>query len=125
MTDNGRKILLAMDDRFLLSLYQSKLGTAGYEVVVAMNGEEALDRFESDHHHVVLLDTGTRIDSFAILKRIRKSKSVKSQVPVVILTNFGHESDVDKGLLLGANEYIVKATSTLNEVIGKINTLIR
>lgn len=121
-----KKILLVEDEPFLSGMYQTKLRLEGFEVTAAADGEEALEKFGGDKFDIVLLDIMMpKLNGFEVLKRIRKSADpVQSKVPVLILTNLGQRSDIEQGLLLGANDYIIKASYTPAEVIAKINKFI-
>ncbi len=127
MAENGKKVLLAEDDPFLSGMYQTKLRLEGFDVTVVMDGEEAVNKIKDNEFDIVLLDIMMpKLNGFEVLKEIRKSKSsTTAKVPVIMLTNLGQKSDVEQGLLLGANDYIVKANFTPSEVLIKIKGLIK
>ena len=121
-----KKILLAEDDMFLSGMYQTKLELEGYDVAVVGDGEEALQKIIQDRFDIVLLDMMMpKLNGFDVLKEIRKDKKTPyANVPVIILTNLGQKSDIEQGLLLGANDYLIKANFTPAEVVQKIKNLI-
>lgn len=127
MAEKEKRVLLAEDDPFLSGMYQTKLSLEGFDVTVAMNGEEALAKLRENEFDIALLDIMMpKLNGFEVLKEIRKSKSqAVAKIPVIMLTNLGQKSDVEQGLLLGANDYIVKANFTPSEVLVKIKTLIK
>lgn len=119
-----KKILLVEDDTFILEMYATKLLNFGYDVLTATDGEEALKIIKDKHPDFILLDLVLpSMDGFDILKVIKKDAKTKS-IPVVLLTNLGERKDVETGLKLGANDYLIKAHFTPSEVIEKIQNLI-
>jgi len=116
------KILLAEDEPFLSGMYQTKLKIAGYDINAAGDGEEALEKLDKEEFDMILLDIMMpKLNGFEVLNNIRNSKNKKlASTPVIILTNLGQKTDIEKGLLLGANDYIVKANFTPTEVVDKI-----
>ena len=123
---NKKRVLLVEDEPFLSGMYQTKLGLEGFEVVAAVDGEDALVKIKDGKYDIVLLDIMMpKLNGFEVLKYIRKDSSAGvSKVPVIMLSNLGQKSDIEQGLLLGANDYVVKANLTPAEVVGKINKLI-
>lgn len=121
-----KKILLVEDEPFLSGMYKTKLQLEGFDVTVAMDGEEALDKIKGDKFDLVLLDIMMpKLNGFEVLKNIRHdSNPGTSGTPVVMLTNLGQKSDIEQGLLLGANDYVIKASFTPAEVVQKINKYI-
>jgi DNA-binding response OmpR family regulator len=121
------KILLVEDEPFLSGMYQTKLRLAGFEVSVAKDGEEALEKIKNDQFALILLDIMMpKLNGFEVLKVIRKDvRPETAKVPVLMLTNLGQRSDIEQGLLLGANDYVVKASYTPAEVVAKINKFIK
>lgn len=121
-----KKILLVEDEPFLQGMYQTKLKLENFDVMAASDGEEALKVFKDNNFDLILLDIMMpKLNGFEVLKAIRKdANSTKAAVPVIMLTNLGQKSDIEQGLLLGANDYIVKANFTPAEVVEKINKLI-
>jgi DNA-binding response OmpR family regulator len=121
-----KKILLVEDEPFLLGMYQTKLQLENFDVTTAANGEEALEKLKAGAFDIVLLDIMMpKLNGFEVLKEVRRdSDPQKSAMPVIMLTNLGQKSDIEQGLLLGANDYVVKANFTPAEVVAKINKLI-
>lgn len=119
--NNKKKlILLVEDDSFLAGMYSTKLKMEDFEVELADNGEDALKMVQKNVPDLVLLDIILpRMDGFEVLKSIKNSPKTKD-VPVILLTNLGQKKDVDKGLSLGAEDYLIKAHFMPNEVIDKI-----
>jgi len=114
------KILLVEDDEFLASMYRSKLEIENYEVLMALNGEAGLRMAEEKNPDLILLDiVMPKMNGFEVLKHLKSDKDLK-KIPVILLTNLGQKEDVEKGLKLGADEYLIKAHFLPSEVINKI-----
>ena len=110
------------DDSFVIDIYQTKLGQSGYEVVGAVNGLEALKRMEEGSFDLVLLDIiMPYMDGLEVLKKIKADEKNKN-LPIILLTNLSQKEEVDKGLVLGANDYLIKSHFTPSEVLEKIKT---
>jgi DNA-binding response OmpR family regulator len=115
------KILVAEDDKFLANAYRIKFGKAGYDVQIASDGQEAIDILGTFEADIILLDLIMPIkDGFAVLDELRKNEKWKN-IPVIVASNLGQKEDIDKSMLLGARDYIVKSDMHLNEVLAKIS----
>jgi DNA-binding response OmpR family regulator len=111
-----KKILIIEDDKFLLKLYSDKLRRAGFEVVESVTGEEALNRISVDKPDLIILDLILpKKSGFEILTELKFDSKTKN-IPVVILTNLGQESDIKKGLEMGAVDYLVKTDFSMNKL---------
>lgn len=103
------KVLLIEDEPDVLELYRLKLTLDDYEVVTAQSGQEGLDKALSEMPELIFLDIKMPgMDGFEVLKHLRSRDETKG-IPVVILSNFDEEAMVEKGLSLGANEYLIKS----------------
>ena len=115
-----KQILLIEDDPFLLDIYSTKLTEAGFSVETATNGEEALIKAKENLPRLIILDIVLpQIDGWEILKRIKSENNLR-QIPVVILSNLGQKSEVEKGLKMGAAKYLIKAHYTPSQVVKEI-----
>src|SRR3989338_3402463 len=119
------KILIIDDDEFLLDMYAVKFKEEGFEVETARGGKEALDKIKGGASpEVVLLDVVMPgMDGFELLGTIRKENLIPAS-KIIILSNLGQKEHLDKGMSLGAADYIVKAYFTPSEVVKKVNELI-
>lgn len=119
-----KKILLIEDDKFLRELMNKKLVTMGYDVVAAADGESGLTTIKEAKPDVVLLDLILPgINGFEVLERAKKDPDTMN-VPVIILSNLGQSEDIEKGLKLGAKDFLVKAHFTPQEIINKLKTIV-
>ena len=124
MNDNV-SILLIEDDTFISGMYQTKLGAMGYNVELQEDGEAAHKRLQQDPlPDLVLLDVVLpKMDGFEILEALRKEERTKN-LPVILLTNLGQKPDIERGVKLGADDYIIKAHYTPSEVVEKIKQVL-
>ena len=120
----NKKILIVEDDEFLLSMYSTKFEIEGYEVVMASDGEMGYDRAQKEKPGIILLDIMLpNMDGFDVLKKLKANRETSS-IPVILLTNLSQKQDVEQGLSLGADDYLVKAHFMPSEVVDKINRLL-
>lgn len=116
----GGLILVVEDDKFLRDLIVQKLKKEGFAVDEAIDGEEALRRISDGKPALVLLDLILPgIDGFEVLKRMKESAAT-AKTPVIILSNLGQREDVDRGLKLGAADFLIKAHFTPGEIVDKV-----
>jgi len=125
MNPKQAKILLVEDDLFLRDLYVSKLKKEGYEnILVAGNGEEGVEIINKEVPQLILLDIILpQMSGFDVLEKIKKDSNL-AQIPVVLMTNLGQKEDVEKGYKLGADDYIIKANFTPQQVIEKVEKIL-
>jgi len=117
------KVLLIEDEKMLSTMYATKFGKEGYDLVQAFDGEEGLAKAKSETPAVILLDIiMPKLDGFAVLKALKSDSTLKS-VPVILLTNLGQDEDIKKGKELGAVDYFIKANHTPAEVVDKVKSL--
>jgi len=114
------KILLVDDDIELTDLLAEVLRLTGFEVEVANNGQEALDKLNSSHQLVLLDVMMPVLNGIETLKKIRQT----SNVPVMMLTARGEEIDRVLGLELGADDYLPKPFND-RELVARIKAILR
>jgi DNA-binding response OmpR family regulator len=118
------KILIVEDDKFLRELIAKKLKNEGFDVVEAVNGEEGLKKIKEERPDLVLLDLILPgIDGFEVLARVKEDPNL-AQIPVIILSNLGQREEVERGLKLGARDYLIKAHFTPGEIVEKIKNIL-
>jgi CheY-like chemotaxis protein len=101
------------------------LSAQGSSLIHANDGEAALKILESESPDIVLLDILlSGIDGYEILKRMKSGEKTKD-IPVILLSNLGQKSDVEKGKALGAARFLIKATVTLDEIVEEIKTVLK
>ena len=124
MNSNSNKptILLVEDDPFLSSILQLKLEKENFQVIRATDGEEAL-KFLIDQKlkpTLMLLDLILpKKNGFEVLETIRQDPLLE-KLPVIIISNLGQPSDIERGKALGVIDYFVKARLSIDELVQKI-----
>ena len=114
------KILLAEDDKFISRAYKDGFERAGFEVVLAFDGNEAMIKAVSEKPDLILLDlVMPNKNGFETLGELKMDKTLKN-IPVIVLSNLGQDSDIERSKSLGATDYMVKADFSMQEVVGKI-----
>ena len=115
-----QKVLIIEDDGFLRELISKKLSSSGFDITEAINGEDGLKKAEEEKPALILLDLLLPVqDGFEVLAKL-KGDPKTSSIPVIILSNLGQKEDVDKGMEMGATDYLIKAQFTPEEVIAKV-----
>lgn len=113
------KILIADDEPNIVISLEYLLKREGYEVLVARDGQEALDAIAREHPDLVLLDVMMpHKTGFEVCQAVRTTAGIDA-TPILMLTARGRETDVAKGLALGANAYMTKPFST-RELVLKV-----
>ncbi len=119
----AKKVLIVDDEVNIVTALEFLLQKSGYEVLVAQNGEEALERVASFAPDLVLLDVMMpRISGYEVCRRMRERPDWK-HIRIVMLSAKGREAEVSKGVSLGADLYVTKPFSN-NDLVGKIGELL-
>lgn len=118
------KILIIEDDIVLQKALNEYLSAEGFEVSAAGDGELGVQMALEERPSLILLDLVLpKKDGYEVLKDIRGDEDSK-HIPIVLLTNLGSISDVEKALELGATTYLVKADYKLEEITAKIKEIL-
>jgi len=125
MSETKKKILIIDDDKFLIDMYSLKFTENGYDVSAVFSGREAIDQVSGGFTpDICLVDIiMPEMDGFAVVEELRKNDSLK-ETTIIFLTNLGQQEDINKGMKLGANGYIVKASATPSEVVAKVADIV-
>ena len=119
----SKRIMIAEDDQFLANAYRVKLEKENFEVSVVDQGQELLDKVKDFKPHLILLDLVMPImDGFEALKTLKANKDTKN-IPVLITSNLGQQTDLDKSMKLGAKDYIIKSNVSLKDIVKKVKKL--
>lgn len=123
MTDS--KFIMVVEDDPILKNLLGHTFAGKYQTLYASDGNEALALFEQYKPALVLLDLMLpTMDGFAVLTAIRARADESKNVPIIIVSNLGQSSDVEKAKSLGANDYLVKAEVEIEEIVNKIESWI-
>ncbi len=118
-------ILILEDDKFLRELISRKLLGEGFKIEEAIDGEEGLKKLENIKPDLILLDLILPgVDGFEVLERI-KDNPVLGSMPVLILSNLGQRDEIERGLKLGAVDFLVKAHFTPEEIVDKVKIALK
>lgn len=118
-------ILLIEDDPFLLSMYSTKFEIENFKVISADDGEKGLKIAQRYDPDIILLDIlMPKMNGFEVLE-ILKSDVKTASIPVIMLTNLNQKDEIERGLSLGADDYLIKAHFMPSEVVDKIKKVIK
>lgn len=124
-TEKKIHVLIVEDDSFLANIYKTKFDMEGFKVSTAENGEAGLNDAIKKKPDIILLDILLpKMDGFAVLEKLQADPEVKS-IPVILLTNLGQKDDVQKGLEMGAKDYLIKAHFKPSEVVAKVRSILK
>ena len=125
MTDQKNSILLVEDDTFLANIYKTKFEMEGFKITVASDGEAGLLMAKKKKPDIILLDILLpKMDGFVVLENLKSKDSDVKDIPVILLTNLGQKDDVEKGLALGAVDYLIKAHFKPSETVNKVRKVL-
>ena len=118
-----KKILIVDDEPNIVMTLEYTFKKSNYEVFIARDGQEALDILKTNFPDVIILDIMMpMVDGFATLEQIRKDDNLQ-HTKVMFLSAKNKESDVEKGLALGADAYMTKPFS-IKKVVEKVEELL-
>ena len=113
-------ILIVDDDKFMVDMYSTKFAESGFQVEVALDGEEALEKLSGGlRPDIFLIDViMPKLDGFQLVQKLKEQK-LDQQAAIIVLSNLGQQDDLDKSLGLGVDGYIIKASATPTEVVKR------
>ncbi len=115
------KLLVVDDDLDLADVVSFTLRRAGFETLLAYDGQTALDRWQSESPDLIILDVNLpKLDGTKVCQKIRQ----KSDTPIIMLTVRGDEDDIVRGLEIGADDYIVKPFSP-RQLVARVEAVLR
>ncbi len=118
-------ILIIADEEVLLDVLQKKLNEKGYKVFVAQDGEEGLEKIKEAKPDLILVDIlMPKKDGFEVLAEIRRRKET-AKTPVIVISNSGEPSELDRAEKLGAKDYLIKAEFEPDKALAKIETILK
>ncbi len=119
------RVLFVEDDPAVAQMYKLKLELDGYRVEVAEDGELALKMATANLPDIIFLDIRLpKLDGLGVLEALRKDPRTKA-VPVVILSNYSERELVERGLKLGALEYLIKSQTTPAKLAGGVESWLK
>ena len=123
--DDDVRVLFVEDDPSVAQMYKLKLELDGYQVEVAADGETALKLATQKPPDIIFLDIRLpKLDGLAVLEALRADERTK-HIPVVILSNYSERELVERGLKLGALEYLIKSQTTPATLSGGVESWLK
>src|SRR4030067_2057416 len=121
----AQRILVVEDDQFLRDLYDDLLREEGYDVELAADGQEGLDKILKGGYNLILLDIMLpKMDGLEILRQVRDKTPEKPNGPTVLLTNLGQDSIIKEGFNLGASGYLIKSAMNPDQVLSEVKVFL-
>lgn len=119
-----KKILIIEDDMQVNEIYKQKLTEEGYEVIITTSAQDGWNAVKNDNPDLVLLDIMLPggMNGFDFLEQLRHDK-IMQNIPVYVLTNLDSERKV--AMDIGATDYFVKANTSIDEIVKRINNLLK
>lgn len=119
-----KTILLIEDEPLLANLLKQRLEKENFKVIHVLDGEEGLRTLKSLHPDLILLDIILpKLSGFEVMERLKNDPTF-GETPIVIISNLGQESDVERGRVLGAIGYFVKAKTSIEDLIKKVKVFL-
>lgn len=118
------KVMIVDDDKFLLNMYALKFKANGFDIDTACGGAEAIDKMKAGSLPDVLITDliMPKMDGFTFVEAIKKANLLPNAT-IIVLTNQGQNSDIEKAVALGVDGYIVKATTIPSEVVEEVKKI--
>ena len=117
------KILVVDDEIYIVHILDFSLGMEGYEVLTALDGEQALEKARAEHPDLIVLDIMMpKLDGYETCKMLKAEPATKD-IPVILLSAKGRNVDQKVGFEVGANDYITKPFSP-RKLVERINALL-
>ncbi len=118
-----KKVLLVEDDIFMADLLGREISGAGFELATAKTGKEAVDKFPTVKPDLILLDLLLPdLNGLEVLRQIRRMEG-GPETKVVVLSNLSSERDIEDAKRLGVTNYLVKANTSLPEIVDKLKAV--
>lgn len=119
------KILVIEDDKSLVDILREAFEPKEYQIILALDAQEGIEKVKKENPDLVILDILLPGKSgFEVLKEMKQDEKTKN-IPVLILSNLGQDREVKTGLSMGAEDYLVKADFTIDEVVAKVEKLLK
>lgn len=119
-----KSILIIEDDEFFRELISKKLVSSGFEIIEAIDGQKGIESARELKPNLILLDLLLpNVDGFEVLATL-KQDSETSSIPVIVLSNLNTKEDIEKGLKLGAVDFLIKSQFASDEIAEKIKKFV-
>jgi len=119
----SKTVLIVDDEEYIVTSLEYVMKSAGYEVVVAYDGEQAIEKVKETAPDLLILDVMMpKLDGFEVCEKIRANPLWES-IRIIMLTAKGRDSERDKGISLGADAYMTKPFST-RDILKRVTELL-
>ena len=116
----AKKILLIEDEELMIELLEKKLSREGYQVFIAKDGVEGLEKAKKEAPDIILTDVVMpRMGGFEVMEELGKDETLK-KIPVIVISNSGQPVELDRAKRLGAKDWLVKTEFDPQEVVDKV-----
>ena len=124
MSERKRRVLLVDDEPSIIKMVGKRLEIEGFEVLVAMDGKEALEKAQAEHPDLIILDLMLpAIDGFEVCAALKRNQSSKDTPVITVFSGKGTEEDAERCRQLGAAAYVTKGQGA-TPLIAQIKTLL-
>jgi CheY-like chemotaxis protein len=118
-----KKLLWVEDDKLIGTILAKKLVSAGFDLFHAKNGEEAMEALKASKPDAIVIDLLLPgMSGFDILQKINTDEVLK-KIPCMVLSNLSKPSDIEKARILGAKKFLVKAATSLDQIVEEVREL--
>lgn len=118
------KVLIVEDDVFMARMYLKIFSHENFEVVMASNGEDGLNKAREIKPDIMLLDIMMpKMNGFQVLETMKKEPALMN-IPIIMLSNLAGDQDIEEAKNKGATDYIVKSNYTPHQIIGMVNKVL-
>lgn len=115
-------VLLVEDDFYIRDLYQRAFKKAGYDISVAVDGQDGIEQTSNTKADIILLDIMMpKVTGVGVLKELKKEGSINKETPTFLISNLGQENIIREAFAIGADGYLLKSQLTPSEIIDEIN----
>lgn len=115
-----KRILVVDDEKSVVEVLTKKLQLEGYDVSVALDGQEALDKISKEKFDLILLDIIMPVlDGMSVLRRLKESDETKN-IPIIVLTNLQDDDKISEVVIQGQSDYLIKANYSLDDLMAAV-----
>lgn len=119
-----KKILIIEDEIILRNLLEKKFKQEGYDVAVAVDGEDGIDKMRENKPDLIILDiVMPRLDGFGVMEKMQEDEGLKN-INIMIVSNSGQPVELDRARRLGARDWLIKTDFDPQEVISKVSKIL-
>lgn len=123
MAISPKRILIIEDEKPIARAFELKLAYAGFEAIIAGDGEEGMALLQKEMYSLILLDlVMPKMDGFKVLETLNEKKI---KIPVIVITNLSQEDDEKRAKTLGAKEVFVKSNTPLTILVERVEELLK